>query len=568
MPTRIRNTAKSAAARQLIGEQQTHSDPLTVLVVDDDADFRRLCRAHLQRAKYQVLEAENGMVALARVAEEHVDVVIMDIMMPEMDGLECTRRLRSEAATKSIPIIMSSGRTHADDIVAGLEAGANDYLTKPINHHELLLRVHNMATLHRSRIKLLYEQEQLARANEVRGEQARAMSILFELSRALAASAKTTDVLEHVLSATAELVSCRRVSIMLPDDNGQLTIVGALGIDDDIIAEIQVRRGVGIAGKVFATGKSTVVNRDQDVTRPNPRYESDFYASAPLVCKTITAAGRVQGVLNVTERYGGQPFDTRELEYLEIVCNMTALALEQMRNQEAKDQAQKAIVIGMAALAEYRDTDTGTHLKRVTEYALTLARELRTANAFANVIDDPFLDDLEQAMPLHDIGKVAVPDAILLKPGKLTDEEFAIMEGHTTLGAQVIQSVIDNVIGAGFLRMTKEIALSHHERFDGSGYPAGLAGEEIPLPARIAAVADVYDALRSKRPYKAAFEHDQAIKIIRQETGSHFDPAIVTAFLKREQDFAELALELGDSAKPSAQYAPAGGQVADTARAV
>ena len=141
------------------------------------------------------------------------------------------------------------------------------------------------------------------------------------------------------------------------------------------------------------------------------------------------------------------------------------------------------------------------------------------------------------------------------------------MQGHTTLGAQVIQSVIDNVIGAGFLRMAKEIALSHHERFDGSGYPAGLAGEEIPLPARIAAVADVYDALRSKRPYKAAFEHDKAVEIIRQDTGSHFDPAVCTAFLERAQDFAELASELGESAEPSAEYPPASGQTVGIARA-
>lgn len=184
----------------------------------------------------------------------------------------------------------------------------------------------------------------------------------------------------------------------------------------------------------------------------------------------------------------------------------------------------------LAELAEKRDEETGAHLQRLPRYCQVLAEELRCDGQYATLLDDDYVEDLLDATPLHDIGKVATPDAILLKPGKLTPEEFETMQEHTLVGADILS-------GADFLALARDIALAHHEKYDGSGYPNGWAGERIPLAARIVALADVYDALTSKRIYKDAFSHEKARAIIEQESSKHFDPNIVQAFLHREAEF-------------------------------
>ena len=395
-------------------------------------------------------------------------------------------------------------------------------------------------------------QANLLESNAVRGEQARAMSILFDLSRSFAAAENLDAITQHTVTATAALMNSRRVSVMLPDETGQnLFVASAIGIDDGIAEKIRVPVGCAIAGKVFASGEPTLFNSRDETVDCGDRYESDFFVSVPLASRALAVPNKVIGVLNVTERYDRRPFETPEIEYLDLVCNMTASAIERFQSGQAREHAHAAIVIGLAKLAEYRDNATGRHLERVTQFALLLARELRTSSRHASTIDGRFLLSLEQAMPLHDIGKVSVSDAILLKPGKLTDAEFAAMTRHANMGAGAIQSTIERAPEAGFLVMARDIAQSHHEWFDGTGYPRGLRGDEIPLAARIAAVADVYDALTTKRPYKEAFPHEKAVGIIRDSSGSHFDPEVVDVFLRLERGFAELGQVLRDESDDS-----------------
>jgi putative two-component system response regulator len=184
---------------------------------------------------------------------------------------------------------------------------------------------------------------------------------------------------------------------------------------------------------------------------------------------------------------------------------------------------------------------------------MTLAHELRTTPEFKQRIDGEFLESLRRAIPLHDIGKVTVPDHILLKPGKLTPPEITIMQRHAEMGATTLESVVSRSPDARFLRMAVEIARCHHERYDGSGYPQGLSSEQIPLAARIASVADVYDALTSPRPYKEDMAHETAVSLIRAGAGSQFDPMVVAAFLKREADLATAARELADGTGRTAE---------------
>jgi putative two-component system response regulator len=209
---------------------------------------------------------------------------------------------------------------------------------------------------------------------------------------------------------------------------------------------------------------------------------------------------------------------------------------------------QDVTIQAMASLAETRDNETGNHIRRTQHYVRLLAELLRDHPRFSQFLNDDSIRQLFRSAPLHDIGKIGIPDHILLKPGRFTPEEFEIMKTHTTLGRDAIQRAEDQLgLSVDFLRMAKEIAYSHQEKWDGSGYPQGLVGEEIPMSARLMAVADVYDALISRRVYKAGMPHEQAVEIIRQGRASHFDPDVCDVFLTNAEQFHVIAERFADS---------------------
>lgn len=200
-------------------------------------------------------------------------------------------------------------------------------------------------------------------------------------------------------------------------------------------------------------------------------------------------------------------------------------------------QSRDLTIFALAKLAESRDTETGAHLERIREYCRLLGAELGRLGPYRELIDGDFVELLYLTSPLHDIGKVGIPDSVLLKPGKLTADEFVIMQQHTLIGANTLDAVARLNPEAQFLSMARDIALTHHERYDGTGYPHQISGESIPLCGRITALADVYDALTSKRVYKPAFSHKTATEIIAEGRGAHFDPVIVDAFFHLADDF-------------------------------
>ncbi|MCK4342066.1 MAG: response regulator [Phycisphaerae bacterium] len=525
-------------------------EALRVLVVDDAAGARALCRKLLEQEGYLVTEAVDGLAALATIEHDPPHIIVMDALMPNMDGLECTRRIKADSATRDIPVIMASALSEATDIVAGLEAGADEYLTKPFRAKEFTLRVRSMARLQLGRMELL-------RSNEMRGEQARILTLLLDFCRELAVAKALDAILEKTLFVTAAVTFSRRVSIMLPDeDNRFLSIAKSLGIAPEIAAKVRVPIGEATAGQVFQSRQAVVINTAEEARARHHKYDSDIYASVPMISAALGSWGNVVGVLNVTDRLEQRPFATVELEYIDLISNIAASAIHDCTSRQARDDARDSVVVALASLAERRDVETGKHLDRVTCFSLMLGEELRSSDEYRAIIDDEFLRDLRRAVPLHDIGKVAVPDRILLKSGQFTPAEMAIMKTHPEIGAATIRSVVDRARGVRFLVMAEQVAHGHHEWYDGSGYPRGLKGGEIPLPARIVALADVYDALTTKRVYKDAFSHDRAVTIILESSGSQFDPAIVEAFLKREREFAELAAKLGDDPAPSADTSP------------
>lgn len=227
------------------------------------------------------------------------------------------------------------------------------------------------------------------------------------------------------------------------------------------------------------------------------------------------------------------------------------LEKELIESYRKVQSARNATILGLAKLAEYRDQATGAHLERIREYCKILAEELATKPAYAGYITKEYIEDIYHSSILHDIGKVGIPDSILLKPGRLTPEEFEVVKRHSALGGEALKEVEAKIEGQSFLTLGKEIAYYHHEKWDGTGYPRGLKGEQIPLSARIVALADVYDALTSKRVYKEAYTHEEARRIILEGRGTHFAPDVVDAFIAREEDFRRIREELyGDRIEP------------------
>ncbi|MBX3415271.1 MAG: response regulator [Pirellulales bacterium] len=253
------------------------------------------------------------------------------------------------------------------------------------------------------------------------------------------------------------------------------------------------------------------------------------YIYVVLLTSRHSARDTVEGLSAGADDFVPKPFHPDEL-ISRVRSGERILSLE----------TREVALFALAKLAESRDSDTGAHLERVQCYSRVLAQELAQLEKHRAAIDAEFIRLIYLTSPLHDIGKVGIPDGVLLKPGRLSDREFEIMKSHATIGARTLEAALEKFPEAKFLVMARDIAAAHHERYDGHGYPLGLAGDRIPLAARIVTVADVYDALTSRRVYKDAMQHEVARSIIIEESGSHFDPDVVDAFLAREAEFVAI----------------------------
>lgn len=355
-----------------------------ILVVDDEP-VNIMVLSDLLKGQYRVIAAKNGEQALKRATGDvKPDLILLDVMMPGMDGFEVCRTLKADEQTESIPVVFVTAMMEEVDEMKGLDVGAVDYITKPFSPAIVLARV-------KAHLELKEARDALSRQNEI--------------------------LEERVQERTAEL----------------------------------------------------------------------------SITKDIT-------------------------------------------------------IHALASLAETRDNETGNHIRRTQHYVRALAEYLANQGTFKDELSAENIELLYKSAPLHDVGKVGIPDSILLKPGKLTDDEFVIMKTHAALGAEAIIEAESShpELETSFLRYAREIAQNHHEKWDGSGYPKGLSGLDIPLSGRLMAVADVYDALISKRVYKPAFDHEKAKAIIIEGKSTHFDPDIVDAFISLEATFKEIAARYQD----------------------
>jgi len=263
-----------------------------------------------------------------------------------------------------------------------------------------------------------------------------------------------------------------------------------------------------------------------DLCRFIRKRQSNGYVYVILLTSRCGTRNIVQGLDAGADDFLSKPFQPDELR-VRLRTAERILALE----------SRDLLIFSLAKIAESRDSDTGAHLERIRQYSRMLTEYLATTDKYRDVVDGEFIQMIFLTSPLHDIGKVGLSDGILKNPNKLTREEFLEMQQHTILGGETLDAVRSMRPDEAFLRMASDIAWGHHEKYDGTGYPRGVSGEDIPLSARIVALADVYDALTSKRVYKPAFSHEKSRAIIIEGSGKHFDPDIVDAFLALEQDF-------------------------------
>lgn len=272
-----------------------------------------------------------------------------------------------------------------------------------------------------------------------------------------------------------------------------------------------------------------------------------IFISALRETMDMVKAFQVGGVDYVTKPFRFEEVHARVETHLKIRRMQKELEKHNLHLQELVEEqvreiseAQMAMIFALAKLAESRDDDTGKHLERVQSYCRLIAEALIENRHYPNRLDRRFAKNIFYASPLHDIGKVGISDNILLKPGKLTAEEYEIMKTHTLIGARTLEAVREKYPNNDFINMGIEIARWHNEKWDGSGYPDGLSGEKIPLSARIMTIADVYDALRSKRCYKPAYSHEKATEIMQKDAGTHFDPLLVEIYMSLENQFEEI----------------------------
>ncbi|MBF0256744.1 MAG: response regulator [Gammaproteobacteria bacterium] len=362
---------------------------LEILCVDDEP-LNLMVLEDVLAPHYKLYCAANGQQALEFLQMFKVELILLDIIMPGMDGYETCRRIKSNPLTRNIPVLFISSLQESTEEAYGLSLGAEDFIHKPFAQPVVLARIHT--------------QLELARARQQLRERNRHLQTLVE--------ERTRDLL---------------------------------------------------------------------------------------------------------------------WEKQQVIA------------------AQSATITALCTLAEIRDNETGNHIRRTQNYIRVLAEQLQDHPRFSAELNEEVINLLFRSAPLHDIGKVAIPDAILHKPDKLTVEEWQVMQTHPVHGRNaIVQAEAEIGDSASFLRYAREIAYSHHEKWDGSGYPEGLAGEAIPLSARLMALADVYDALISKRVYKPAFSHEQSLQIISEGRGSHFDPDMVDALLALGDRFKQIALEFQD----------------------
>lgn len=347
-------------------------------------------------------------------------------------------------------------------------------------------------------------------------ERVRKLELLLEFGKRIVAERSLDSLLVLLAKEVKTILEADRCSIFVLDKKKKILWSKVAHGTPDIIS---IPWNKGIAGETVKTGKMLNIKDAYRDSRFNPEVDrkTGYVTQSILTAPMKNLHGEVLGAFQVLNKKSRKEFDTEDEEILTILSSQAGVALENAQLYEQVRQTTEDTIFRLAAAAEYKDRDTASHLVRMSRYSVLIAEALGYSKEYCV--------NIHLASPMHDIGKLGVPDAVLMKPGKLDEKEWAEMKKHPFYGGEILKNSDNELI-----RMSQRIALSHHEKYDGSGYPQGLKGEEIPMEGRIVALADVFDALTSKRVYKEKFSLEETLKIIRDGAGKHFDPKVVQAF--------------------------------------
>lgn len=498
-----------------------------VLCVDDEPSNLKLLAATLEPRGYEVIKAASGREALEKIDHEKVDLVLLDVMMTGMSGFEVCRKIKEDEKHRNIPIVMITALRSKEDRIKGIEAGAEDFISKPFDQTEVLARI-----------------KMLLRIRDLNGRLSSAYSRITDLTgfgEDMAMSfnplhfnfiSKFDSIVRHVIRKSAD-----------PADDRPQTVI--LGFIDEHNAwqwyrfepasssvhrtwlKVAVHDCLSFAGERGDGGLQAYLFNETEMRGPGllpfiKAMESLGITVSNFVCVS-------SNVFCIFTLNYNREVTTYDAEVLNSIA-MQSLFLKSLAVQvKETENAFDYLVLALSRAAEVNDEDTGNHIIRVGEYCAELSKRLGMQENFINII--------RIQARMHDVGKIHTPAHILKKPGKLTPEEFEEMKKHTVYGAKILGDHVR-------LTMAKEIALAHHERWDGRGYPRGLRGEQIPFTGRILNIADQYDALRNKRVYKAAFDHETTHRIITEGDGrtlpGHFDPGVLRAYKEAHRFFEEI----------------------------
>jgi len=498
-------------------------DKTRILCVDDEPTNLKLLDAMLRPRGYEVIVAENGEEALDKIRGSKIDIVLLDVMMPKINGYEVCRRIKEDVKHRHTPIVMITSLTATHDRIRGIEAGAEDFISKPFDQGEVL-----------TRIRMLLKVKSLN--DSLKSAYSKITSLISFGEKVIETfDPLSFEFMTNVDNIVSQLI--RRTSDM--PERPHKMVVGYLDGNNEWMwhqYEITLK-------KLVRTALNLNVQHALDLP-PKGRSEISFYNESDIekskfkpFINRLEAANLL--IWNMTcylhhdfclfaVNYGKDV-----TEYDAAVLNsivMQSLFLKSLAAQvKETENAFDYVIYSLARASEANDEDTGNHIVRVGEYCSLLAEKLG--------MPGKLMDTIRLQAMLHDVGKIHIHPDLLRKPGKFTPDEFEEMKKHTVYGAKILGDHVR-------LTLAKNMTLSHHERWDGSGYPHGLSGERIPLEGRILNITDQYDALRNSRAYKPAFDHKTAYRIISEGDGRtmphHFDPQVFKVFCDVSSQFEEI----------------------------